>query len=265
MPSSSATSRTFPIATGHAEIVATRLITPRMRRFTFGGPDVAALPLEDPGEFISFIWAADGHEEIVLPESGWTFPPGTPEQHARNYTVRSWDEAAGTIDVDFVLHGDHGEASRWAAAATVGDRLGFGGPRKHWTAFDDGAAWSLLLADETGLPALAAIAETLPAWHRAIAIVEVTDREDHQPIASDARLDLHWVHRGAVPAGESDALCDAVRALALPDGRGRVWGGGESGVMRTVRDHLRNERGLPRDGMHLLGYWKHPAVAEWTD
>lgn len=263
MPSP-ATTRTFPVATGIAEIVAARTVTPRMRRFTFGGPDVAAIPLEDPGEFVSFIWPAAGSEEIVLPLAGWTFPPGTPEQHAANYTVRRWDAEAGTIDVDFVLHGDHGAASAWAERAAVGDRLGFGGPRKHWTNADDSAGWTLLLADETGIPALAAIVETLPAWHRAIAVVEVTDRHDHQPLTCAARLDVHWVHRGDAAPGECDALPEALRALALPDGRGRVWGGGESGLMRRLRDHLRDERGIARGSMHLLGYWKHPAVAEWV-
>lgn len=255
--------RTFPIATGIAEITAVRSITPHMRRITFGGPHVAALPIEDPGEFISFIWPAEGREDIVLPAEGWTYPPGTPEQHARNYTVRSWNASAGTVDVDFVLHGDHGKASRWAAAATVGQRLGFGGPRKHWTEFDDGAAWSLLLADETGLPALAAITETLPAWHRAIALVEVADRHERQTLGSEARLDVRWIHRDGAAAGESGALLRALRQVALPDGRGRAWGAGESRTMRVLREHLRDERGLERRALHLLGYWKHPAVPEW--
>ncbi|MBB4663839.1 SIP domain-containing protein [Conexibacter arvalis] len=238
-------------------------LTPRMVRVTLAATGLCDFPVEQPGEIITLLWPdADG--EVVLPEQGWRFPAGVPEPHARNYTVRSHDPAAGTLDVDFVVHGDHGIASAWAARATVGDRLGYAGPRTHWAAGDDGCAWTLLVADETGLPALAAIAETLPSFHRAIAVVEVADGEERQPISCAGKLDLRWVHRDGAPAGETLALADAVRALPLPDGRGRAWGAGESGVMRQVRDHLRDERGIPRADLHVLGYWKHDKTKEWT-
>ncbi len=68
----------------------------------------------------------------MLPQLGWRFPDGKPEQHWRNFTVRSFDPGAATIDVDVFLHGDIGRASAWARRATVGDPVGFAGPRTHW-------------------------------------------------------------------------------------------------------------------------------------
>src|SRR6185295_19801272 len=160
--------RAFLACTGVAAVVAVRSPTPAMRRVTLGGPALRRFFVEEPGEIVTMIWPADG-AEVILPRTGWRFPPGVADaQHARNYTVRAWDPRTKALDIDFVLHGDHGLASRWAAAVTERDTIGFAGPRKHWTAA--ATDWSLIVADETGLPAAAAILETLPAGHRAIAL-----------------------------------------------------------------------------------------------
>ncbi|TFI29783.1 siderophore-interacting protein, partial [Micrococcus endophyticus] len=37
----------------------------------------------------------------------------------RTYSVRAVDVAAGTVDVDFVVHGDDGLAGPWAASVQV--------------------------------------------------------------------------------------------------------------------------------------------------
>src|SRR6185295_15786648 len=229
--------RAFLACTGVAAVVAVRSPTPAMRRVTLGGPALRRFFVEEPGEIVTMIWPADG-AEVILPRTGWRFPPGVADaQHARNYTVRRWREDAHELDVDFVVHGDHGFASRRAAGVQAGDTVGFAGPRTHWTGAGrtDGAAWSLLVADETGLPALAAIAETLEAGQRAVALVEVAGSEEEQPIESAAALDVRWLHRNGAPAGTTTLLADAVGALALPDGAGRVWGGGEAHAMRDVR------------------------------
>ena len=126
----------------------------------------------------------------------------------------------------------------------VGDRIGFAGPRVHWQS-NGGADWTLLVADETGLPALAAIAEELPRGHRAIALVEVADAAERLTLHVRARLELRWLHRDGAPAGTSPLLPEAVAALDLPPGRGRAWGGGEALAMRDVRRHLRGEREMP--------------------
>jgi NADPH-dependent ferric siderophore reductase len=257
--------RPFPLRTGVATVQDVTKLTPRMVRIALQTPGFADFPVQEPGEIVTLIWPNAG-AEVVLPEDGWRFPDGTPEQHARNYTVRRHDPASATLEVDFVVHGDHGTASRWAARARPGDRIGYAGPRFHWHRdHGDGVAWTLLVADETGLPALAAIAETLPAFQRAIALIEVADAAERQPLRCAGRLDVTWVQRGDAHAGETLALADAARTVALPDGAGHVWGAGESGVMRAVRDCLREERGIERSAMHILGYWKYDDTKDWID
>ena len=224
-----------------------------MARITLAAPAFADFGVTEPGEIITLGRAAPG-EELVLPQRGWRFPAGSPEQHWRNYTVRRHDPARAEVDVDFALHDDRGQATRWATDAAPGDRAGFAGPRTHWKR-DPDADWSLLAADDTGVPAALDILETLPAGHRAIALLEVADGREEQPVETPAEVDVRWLSRDGCPPGTTTLLADAVRELELPPGRGRVWGAGESRAMRRVRDHVRRGRGVAKEAVSVLGYW----------
>ena len=196
----------------------------------------------------------------MLPQLGWRFPDGKPEQHWRNFTVRGFDPVRATIDVDVFLHGDLGRASAWALRAAVGDPVGFAGPRTHWEP-DPEARWTLLVADETGLPALLAILETLPAGHRTLALAEIAGDDERQPVSSRAHVDLRWISRDGRPAGTTTVLADALRRLRLPPERGQAWGGGEALAMRDVRRHLvANHPAIA--SRSLMGYWKHRRTPE---
>jgi NADPH-dependent ferric siderophore reductase len=239
--------RPFPLHTGFAEVVRLAQVTPQMRRITLAAPAFGAdFGVEQPGEILTLGWAQPG-EELVLPELGWRFPAGKREQHWRNYTVRAHRPETAEVDIDFYLHGDLGRASAWAERARAGDRVGFAGPRTHWEPNGD-RAWSLLVADETGLPALLAILETLPPGHSALAIVEVSGDDERQQVETEADVELHWLTRRG-------GLAEAVRELpgARPWGRAHAWGGGESQAMREVRDELRRRRSVKT--VQVLGYW----------
>jgi NADPH-dependent ferric siderophore reductase len=250
--------RPFPLHTGFAVVTAIRPLTPGMTRFTLHAPAFTDPGIEQPGEILTLGWANDG-EQLVLPQLGWRFPDGKPEQHWRNFTVRSFDPARSTLDVDIYLHGDIGRASAWARRASPGDVVGFAGPRVHWEPAPD-ADWGLLVADETGLPALLAILETLPAGWPVIALAEVADEDERQPVAGDADVDLRWILRGPRPTGTTSVLIEAVRELELPGGRAQAWGGGEALAMRDVRRHVKAER--PDAAVSIMGYWKHRATPQ---
>jgi NADPH-dependent ferric siderophore reductase len=254
MAATATLARPFPLCTGIATLVRRRELTPRMARFTLSAPAFAELGVEEPGEIITLGWCEPG-EELVLPERGWRFPRGKREQHWRNFTVRAHRPEHAEIDVDFFLHGDLGRASAWAGRAMPGETVGFAGPRLHWLG-DPDAAWTLLAADETGLPALLAILETLPRGHRAIALAEINDDGERQAVECAAELDLRWLSRDGRPPGTTTRLADATAQVVLPPGPGQAWGGGEALAMRGVRDALR-AAGVPRESMQVLGYWKH--------
>lgn len=249
------TDRPFPLVTGVVEVLAVERPTPRLARLTLGGSVLADLPDEEPGEIVTLIWPAPGRDDVVLPLEGWRFPPEAPEQHARNYTVRHYDRDRQAVVIDVVLHGDEAYASRWAGGVAPGAIVGFAGPRKHYVTMPD-ADWTLLVGDETALPSIAATIERLPTGHRVLAFVEVADALDHQRIESAADVELRWMHRDGEPAGTSRKLEQAIRAIELPPGRGKVWAAGEALAVRGLREHLR-ERGCAIGVSQALGYWKH--------
>jgi NADPH-dependent ferric siderophore reductase len=136
-----------------------------------------------------------------------------------------------------------------------GDAVGFAGPRPHWER-DPDADWTLLVADETGLPALLAILETLPPGHPVIAVAEIAELDESQHASTAADVDLHWVVRGGHGPESTGLLASSVEGRPLPPGRGRAWSGGEALAMRAVRDHPLYLRGLPAEATRVLGYWK---------
>jgi NADPH-dependent ferric siderophore reductase len=264
MAATATAARPFPLRTGIATITAVERITPKMARITLGGDAVAGFPDEQPGEILTLIWPADGATDVVLPLEGWRFPPGTPEQHARNYTIRRYDPDAPSVTIDVVLHGDGARASRWGAGVRPGDTIGIGGPRVHFEA-DPDADYTLLAGDETALPSIAATLERLPDGHRAIAYIEVADAAERQPLTPRCAAEVVWVHRDGAPAGRCTKLLDALRAATLPAGRAKVWVAGESLVVRALREHLRDQRGLTIGPMQAIGYWKHRETPDDVD
>jgi len=255
--------RPFPLHAGLAEVVAVTDVTPAMRRVKLRADDFGAeLGIEGPGELITLGWADEGHA-IALPKRGWAeivkwWLKTLRAHHWRNFTVRFHDPATSTIDVDFFLHGDAGTAARWALEAAPGQTIGYAGPRSHFS-HDPAAEWSLLVADETGLPALLAFVESLPADHPVIAIAEVADADEEQtPASCAADVEWRWLHRGSSDPGTTTLLADQVAALELPAGPGYLWGAAEAKAMRAIRDDVRG-RDRPAGeevGVHLLGYWK---------
>jgi NADPH-dependent ferric siderophore reductase len=167
------------------------------------------------------------------------------------------------IRVTVVLHEPRGPACTWAEAAPIGAGVGYAGPRVDFAPRAD-AAWLLLCGDETGLPAIAAILEQPPAGaERILAVIEVHDGAEEHALVVPAGAEVRWVHRDGADAATTTHLADALRGLPLPDGPGQAWGAAESKVARTVREVLRDERGMPRRHVSAKGYWLRSG--EWLD
>jgi NADPH-dependent ferric siderophore reductase len=117
------------------------------------------------------------------------------------------------------------------------------------------ADWYLFAGDETALPAIYGMAESLPAGARAMVYLEVSGPQEQQPLASEAGVELTWLYRGATPGEESDLLRRAIAGQQLPKGRGDVFIAGETGRMRELRKDLLG-RGLEREQIFAMGYWR---------
>jgi len=255
-PAAPAVERPFPLLTGIAHVLGVERPTPKLARISLGGDDLAGFPDEEPGEILTLIWPAAGRDDVVLPLEGWRFPPGTPEQHARNYTIRAYDPVRPAVTIDVVLHGDRAQGSRWGGSVRPGDTIAIAGPRLAYETMPD-TDWTLLVGDETALPSIAATIERLPAGHPVVAFVEVADVRECQELRGDAALTVTWIYRHGAPAGRGRLLEQAVRAAELPSGRPKVWVAGEALAVRGLREHLRDERGYPIGPMQAIGYWKH--------
>lgn len=227
--------------------------------------------------------ATDRYVKLVFPRPGVTYPEPfdlrevraavAPEDQpvVRTYTVRELDVAAGTLAIDFVVHGDEGVAGPWAASVAVGTPLWVNGPGGAY-APDPMADFHLLVADESALPALAAAVEALPADARGLALVEVAGPGDELPLAVPAGVELRWLHRGTTAheapphlTGAGSPLAVAVAELdagAWPTGRVQAFVHGEAeAVMHHVRPVLRR-RGVGKRDLSVSGYWRRGRTEE---
>lgn len=220
-------------------VQAVHSITPHMRRITVGGEEMAEL-LDTEGINDPAAWV-----KVFLPSG-----------EGRAYTVQSIDFAAGTLNLDFVLHGADatcGPASAWASHASVGEHLGIAGPRSGGFLLPGNASWVMLAGDATALPGIQSIASRLPADINVKIYAEVSSPEDQQPIDSPARLRTQWIHAQPKPGL---ALCQSLLHRPLPTGAGYIWIAGESAAIRRLKMHYLQERDIPRHCLSAKGYWK---------
>lgn len=250
------------IRTFLAEVTAVEQVHPHLRRITFAGSDLADFAPLGPDTFLYLLLPPPGRTELTVDQSfTWEQAEAMPEDErpvGANYTVRTWYPERAALDILFVLHGDTGPASAWAHRARPGDPVALWGPR---SAYDPppGTDWYLLVADETGLPAVAGILESLPDGTVARVLAEVADESEHQALPSAPTFEVTWLHRHGRPAGTTTLLADAVRDVSWPAGTPYVWGGGESRAMTSIRNHVRHQLGLPREAVSLVAYWRHTA------
>lgn len=241
----------------------TRWLTPHMLRTTLGGDALEGFRSEGADDGARLHFPSDPTDTTWVPtvkEGKLVFPEGRPVPPGREYTPRRFDPVAGELDFDFVVHGE-GPASAWAAHAVPGHYLGSSGPRRSRVISGE-VDWYLLAGDETALPSIGRRLEELPAGLPVVAIIEVANAEEEQPIATAAELELIWLHRDAAGADTTNLLADAIRHIEIPGGNIFAWAAGEASSLRAVRRHLVQERGLATERMRLTGYWKR-SIPNW--
>jgi NADPH-dependent ferric siderophore reductase len=231
-------------------------LSPHFLRIRFAGEALRDFVSASFDDHAKLMLPAQPGQPLVLPQpgpDGLALPAGAEKPAMRDYTPRAFDRAAGTLDIEFVLHGE-GVASTWAEAAKVGDEVGLGGPRGSFvvpTGFD----WHLLVGDESAVPAIARRLEELPETAQALTVIETADAADRRAFSGRARLQAHWIETGA-----TDALAKAVAALKLPEGEGFAWAGGEAASIAAVRQALVDGHGLDKGRVRASAYWKRGAV-----
>lgn len=217
-----------------ATLAAKRLLSPHMMRLTFAGADVTDMATHAPDQRIKLFFPhADGQLPSLPDSPDWydiyrSVPPSE-RVPMRTYTIRHLRAARGEVDVDFVLHGETGPASKWALNADIGDFIQICAPGRGFEGECGGYEWKppadvgqvLLIADETALPAAAGIIEMMAAWPRppaTQAFLEVPEDADRLDLPRFDGLDLHWLVRDAEgrQAGFGELMVQAAGRARLP-------------------------------------------------
>ncbi len=234
-----------------AQVARVEQVLPRLTRVTFGGDELAGFGPAKPG----------GHIKLLFPEPGVDWQPvgrgetsNAPRPPSRTYTPRRFDAAQGTLEVEFVLHGD-GIATNWLEQAKPGDPLFIGGPGGGYDIPEDAEAL-VLLADDTALPATGMMLEALPDGCLPYVFCEVTDTDDNRPLSPDVPSTPNWLYRAENNARPGSLLEEAAKALETPPGNCYWWIACEAATMRRIRQHLLKERGIELSHIHSRGYWK---------
>ncbi|WP_337185164.1 siderophore-interacting protein [Phenylobacterium sp.] len=278
------------------ELVRRTTLSPHMARLTFGGEAVGEMRTCAPDQRIKLFFPDPAGRAAALEDRAdwyarYKVLPVQDRPPMRTYTIRALRPAAREVDIDFVLHGRAGPASRWALDAQPGDRLQITAPSAAYAGDPGGYEWRppadvervLLIADETALPAAAGILEELaarPDPPAAQAFIEVPDPEDALPLPDWPGLDVRWLPRSGAPHGEgmtqalslaqtpaaasADGPLEAIdieavlpweRAAGAADGF-YAWVAGESAAVMAIRRELVQARGLARNAINLMGYWR---------
>lgn len=225
-----------------------------VRRVALGGRDLAGFECHGPSDHAKVFFPAEPGAPLALPDVASWGGRQDPRHVVREYTVRTYVPSSDELVLDMAVH-PHGPAGRWAAQADVGQELGVLGPKTSKIGPTD-RAWYVLVADETGLPALTNWLDRLPRDARVHAFVEVGGPRDEVPLPDRPGTQVTWLHRGDAEPGSTTLLPDAVAATPVPaDGPGWVWAGAEAGAVRAVRRDLA-ERGVDRKALSMTGYWR---------
>lgn len=231
-------------------------LTPHMRRLTFTGDNIARF-VNDDELHVRLYFPPEG---LAKPEWPWPAPDGRilwpePDRRpaTRYYTIRRIDLQTREIDIDFVVHDHAGPGSAFAVNAKAGAICGMAGPLGRGIR---PARWLLLAGDETALPAIARTLEKLPATATGQTFIEVADRSEEVPLVAPSGVAIRWLHRADRPAGTTQLLIDAVKAVQWPDhGEVFAWVACEAQALKALRNHLRDERKLSRDQHLAVAYW----------
>jgi len=234
------------------EVLRVTDLTPRMRRITLGGAELAGFASVGTDDHIKLLFACTPEEQQAIDARNLGRDGGA-RPTMREYTPRRIDLANLELDIDFVLHGD-GPASTWAAQAAPGQTLDIAGPRASMVVPDIFDSY-LLIGDETAIPAIARRLEELPAGRQVLAVIQIEDEQERQALASKAQVEVIWVRRHA------EDLLERVKHLALPQGRLYGWVALEKALTRQAKALLL-EKGVQEDALKAAAYWRADGTAD---
>jgi NADPH-dependent ferric siderophore reductase len=257
------------------EVVRTEELTPHLIRVVLGGRGFDNfVPNESTDAYVKIVFVNDGVDVDALPQpltlDSFKTLPVEQQPTVRTYTVRRVDTERREIAIDFVVHGEHGVAGPWAAAATPGQPAYLTSPNGAY-APDPAADWHLLAGDEAAVPAIGAALEALPDNAIGKVFIEVGGPDDEIPLKKPDGVEVRWIYRGGradlAPedrAGDHAPLIAAVKGADWLPGQVQIFIHGEAqAVMHNLRPYIRKERGVDAKWANSIsGYWRRGRTEE---
>jgi NADPH-dependent ferric siderophore reductase len=243
------------------EVRRREFLTPGFASVTLGGPAVRDLVVAGNDQAVRLFFPREGQTALRMPtvsNEAWMaqlmLVPRSVRPWVRNLTIRGARPADDEIDIEFALHGDS-VMSSWVRRAESGDPAGI---------FDIGTVYrlpehaqaQLLVGDETALPAILSILEGTPPSLATEVYLEVAATADIRCVEVPAGVRIHWFSRDDEELRPGSLALDAVRRASLPPGRFYAWVAGESRLATTLRRHLVTDRGVPKQDISFVGYWR---------
>lgn len=222
-----ATNGSGPMVITAAKVASAQWLSPTFRRIELAAPELVEVGVD--GEL------RDQRFKMVFPDSAgrlpdctdadanwmstWLATPPSERGAMRTYTVRALtgEGSDRRLVVDIAVHTDGtlGPGTRWALDAAPGDGVVIVAPRRghafggiEFDAADAGHV--LLVGDETAVPAVAGILESLPATARGEVYLEVPGEADRLPLRHPEGVTITWIPRDE--ASHGDRMTDAINA-----------------------------------------------------
>jgi len=230
-------------------------ITPRLRRITFHLSNAALFGRLDKMHLrILFNFREMMAASRRNSNDNEGVPAEIPKPLWRTYTVRSVNRAAGTIDIDFILHEESGPGADWARYVKIHDVVAASNPVGKPFCI---AKSYFMMGDETALPVICRFLETLDETITVSLVAEVATRLDIVPIKSKATLKIKWLYRDEREEEQRHTLEDVVAIAEIPafNEDRFVWVACEAGAARSIRSALLG-RGVKNEEQSVYAYWR---------
>jgi NADPH-dependent ferric siderophore reductase len=241
-------------------------VTPRMRRVVFRASRLSAL-LNSSHHHVRLLFPPEGrvpHWPRQSASGRLNWPGGDDVLSTRVYTIRWIDERTSTFAVDFVLHHEmmSGPGVAFAHRARPGAVVGLIGPGGGRAPTGEKL---LLLGDETALPAIARIVESVAGHATIKAVVEVNDITETAYLCPMPSLQVDWLPRNGRPAGDPTIMLAALENHIGDETRDlTVWAGCEHGVAAELRARL-SARLSNCIKTSIAAYWRRSATDALQD
>lgn len=275
-------------------VAAVRRLSPSFVRLTMTGPDLDELADNGWDQRLKLLFP-DAHGGYAMLPTGpdwyaaWRALPQERQNPIRTYTVRAVRPSTRELDVDLVLHGDAGPASRFASRARAGDEVVLLGPNARFPGSHGGLEFrppeghigpTLLAGDATAVPAIVNVLGSLPAEAFGEALLEVPDAGDIADTPAPPGFRVTWLVHPPTGSALPAAVRESLARLGVRGGSGAevepepddepvwdvperaraddvyAWLAGESSLITGLRRYLVRDLGVDRRAVAFMGYWR---------